>query len=92
MSRPDRLTRWRRTASVALCGAGPAFLALIVFGTMVMTYWVMSPDFADLQASLIRLSSLPREGDSAAARQRARSSVYRGRFGPTVADEHGRIR
>ena len=52
MSRPDRLTRWRRTASVALCGAGPAFLALIVSGTMMMTYRVMSPDFSNLQASL----------------------------------------
>ena len=91
MSRPDRLTRWRRAASVALCGAGPAFLALIVFGTMMMTYRVMSPDFSNLQASLYslaRLSSLPREGDSAAARQRAALEVYiAGRFGPTVADE-----
>ena len=91
MSRPDRLTRWRRAASVALCGAGPAFLALIVFGTMMMTYRVMSPDFSNLQASLYslaRLSSMPREGDSAAARQRAALEVYiAGRFGPTVADE-----
>ena len=91
MSRPDRLTRWRRAASVALCGAGPAFLALIVSGTMMMTYRVMSPDFSNLQASLYslaRLSSLPREGDSAAARQRAALEVYiAGRFGPTVADE-----
>ena len=91
MSRPDTVTRWRRTASVALCSAGPALLAMIVFGMMMMTYRIMPPDFSNLQASLYnlaRLSSLPREGDSAAARQRAALEVYiAGRFGPTVADE-----
>ena len=88
MSPPDTVTRWRRTASVALCSAGPAVLALAVFAMMMMTYQVMSPDFFDLQASLTRLSSLPREGDSDAARQRAALEVYiAGRFGPMMADD-----
>ena len=88
MSRPDTVARWRRTASVAPCVAGPVIFAIIAALSLTMAQRAITPDIAALSVSLGELASrpLPRAGD--APDDRAALEVYiAGRFSPMMTDE-----
>jgi hypothetical protein len=86
MNGPDRVERWRRAMSVALCAAVPGFLAVTTVVALRFLNPVMAraftPEIEELAAAL-DAASTPRNGQAAVDRT-ALETYIAGRFGPTI--------
>jgi hypothetical protein len=89
-TRPVTLTRARRCAHLAICGAAP-LMGLLVFIPLLVVLgplWAQSPDAFLLDACLRRLVQLEHSSSAEAARERAAVEIFLvGRFRPLLTEQ-----
>jgi hypothetical protein len=86
-AKPLTLTRGRRAAHLAICGAAPLISALVLVPALIVLLPLLakSPDAILLDACLRRLTSLEDASTAEAAYERAAIETYvAGRFGPLL--------